>query len=679
MPCPGVPLEANERGSRSSTILAVAVISCVVVGVMGAHYGFGSLLGHFGCDLYQPLADGFREGRLSLPLDGAEVAIFDSTPVGDRVYLHQGPFPAAVYGALDALAAMMGMGPFPKVLLWLLLVITHLSTIYLLLRRFAPLGVAMALLLTLSYGLSAPFLKYLAAQEVTASEVGTLFGTTLTLLGLLAWLRYEERPAVGFAALSAALLGCAGLARATYLAYGVSLLGLTLLRRRWRPDALCFAAITAGAMGLLLAYNAARFGDIGDFGNRSSLAVVWEDVVFNHGFVPGTLARRLTYIGEALEAWFGWRTPPAGDAWTLYYIEEDAPSLLERLNLLVLGLIAGVIAWLRALRKPGVEIALLCGTFVIVLFFVSIWQSVTMKYAQDILPMLFLLSIAGLHMGVTAMLARRGARRLGPRVFASILVASVVLTHAGGHGKVLRALIAGDRDAAEVAVVTDEPVTGAGVQDPSKQFCNDLHLRAEYGLAPAALDCSMVQPPRGVRAPGPWSADSFYHQLGLYRLTDERCFMFFYAGVTLRREPGRACRVELHLAPDAVADCARVELYLDGVATGRLSQIDSPASDRVVCARALAPSDDRQVRAGFLFEDGIDDIRAVSSRRGGERGRWIVSDHTDPTGPGHGRDSWAHGWGRRGAPTDTRKPLILRFATRHFEFRQIRITCDGEG
>ena len=669
------------RRDQRAELLAAALLAGAVVVSMGLHYGFASLLGHFGCDLYQPLADGFRQGQLRLPLDGSQVAIFDSTLWRGDVYLHHAPFPAALYALVDAPLALVGLGPFPKVLLFVVFLVAHVLAVFFLLRRLAPRGVTVAFGLSLSYALSYPFVN-LAVYEVGASEVGILYATTLVLLGALAWCRYAERPSSSRAALVATLLACAALSRPTTWAYAAALLAATLILRRLRRDVWVFAAIVFGAIGVYLAYNAARFGDPADFGDRYSFAGLWEVVVDNHGILPIRPDGRLVRVLEALEGWFGLAPPPGGDAWTLYIVSEGGAQLAERLNLLLLGLVAGLCVWLRALRRRGVELALLAGMLGNLLFYVALWEAVSTRYVMDVWPALFLLSVGGLHRGLE--LARDRWQSPWPaRAFVAIVLLSMAATHTGRHGLFVRSRVAGGFP--PMKMLTAEPLSAASLADPSVEFCPAGMLRAEHGRPDSALACSTLERRQDDSPPPSWTDQERFDRLGLYRQADGRCFMLFFAGATLWRPAEPACRVELHLdqadqgpaselGSGAAVDCGRIELHLDGEPSGTLSRLASSGPDRLVCGRTLPSHDRGVVRAYFLFRDGMDRVQEAAESHAFERGRRFpffgkMEGATDARGAAAADAGDAE-------DLDTRAGLELRAVGGRFGFHEIRVECE---
>ena len=651
---------------KLGTGLAVVLLGCTPVVLLGLRYGFAGLLGHFSCDLYQPLADAFRVGQLSLSVDAAKVAIFDATLWRGDIYLSFPPFPAALYAVLDAFAALIGAGPFPKVALFVVLAVAHTLALFFLLLRLAPRGVTLAFLLTLSYILAFP-LPNLAVYDVGASEVAALFTSTFVLLGALFWLRYRERPTMCSASAAGLLLGCACLGRPTAWAYAAALVVLTFALRRLRRDAICLAALTGGAIALFLVYNAARFGDSLSFGDSFSYTGVWEQAVDNHGVAPGTVGRAAARAGEAAQGWFGVNARTGADAWTLYVISEGGGQLIERTNLLLLGLLFGIVAWLRGIGRPGIELALLAAVLAHFAFMMLFFQSVTSRYVLDVWPAFFALSVAGLHQGVAAA-RERWARPWISKAFPVLILISLSFTFLGRHGrKTFNMLRPGWLH--PLRSLSSEPVSNESLADPAADFCQGGIIRAQHGQPPAALSCQAVSPREDDSPPPGWVEQDDLYRLGIFRAAGGRCYMLYFAGVTLWQEPERSCRVELHLEPGAVTDCDKVELRLDGETLGPMSAGKGAAgADSTVCSRALPSHGGGPVQLFFLFGDGLERAQDVAGASGFARGRWCAYFGTfdDLKAPGKTPE----------IPAGHSKPLELREAGGRFAFHEVRVSCD---
>jgi hypothetical protein len=655
------------RRIQPGLLLAVAILACAPVLLLGLRYGFGNLLGHFSCDLYQPLADSFREGRSSLSVDAAKVAIFDATLWRGDIYLSFAPFPAALYAVLDAAAALFGLSSFPKVALFAAFAVAHTLALFFLLLRLAPRGVTLAALLTLSYILAFP-LPNLIVYDVGASEVAALYTSTFVLLGALFWLRYQAQPSMWTAALAGLMLGAANLNRPTAWAYTAALLAVTFVLRRLRRDALCFGAIAGGAILAFLAYNVARFGNPMNFGDSFSYTGVWEQAVDNHGVAPSTFGRGIVRTLEALKGWFGVRPHTGADAWTLYVISEGGAQLTERANLLLLGLFAGAAAWIRAFRKPGLELALLAGVAAHFLFFVLAFQSVTSRYVLDVWPAIFLLSVAGLHLGAT-----RASEVLGKpwlsHAFAIVALCSIAFTLSGRHGLAARAIFSPNW-LKPLRTLSSAPTSNASLGDTGADLCPGGMIKAQHGAPPSSLSCSALSPREDESPPPSWVAQEDLHRLGLYRGASGRCYMLFFSGATLLQDAESSCRAELHLEPGAVSGCEAVELRLDGDTLGPMSRREGlDGKDRLVCSRALPDHGGGPVQLFFVFSDGVAKAQAVAESSGLKGGRWrpYFGTFGDPFAPRKNRE----------APTGGQGLLELRDAGGRYPFHELRLSCDA--
>jgi len=597
-------------------LLVLAILVLATAAVMGRHYGFDGLLGHFSCDLYPLLSEGFRSSRLGLPLSGEEVTILDTTPWGDEIHLHQGPMPALIYAAFDSILGVVGLPPFPKVLLFLVAVCAHLFALFRILVHMTQRAVVLPLALTLLYLLSTPFLELATGEEVTASEIDILYANTFLLLAVWKYMdscRGSDSPQNPI--LSAVFIACACLSRPTLWAYATAFVVLSVVRRGLRRDVLVFVSIVLGAIATYVVYNAARFGDPFNFGNLYSYSGIWEEVLFTHQMVPVTLDSWLARVQQSLSAWFG-----SGIQNTTLFNDDGSIGLLLRWNILSLGLVGGAVVWVRSARSHSIELAMLSAAMLILCFYLFVWASAAPRYAIDVWPVLFVLSVGGLRVTLEALEERAGSER-SRHVFVALLVLSALVCYTGRSGDRLISLVKTEVGRGE-ALVMDESLTSAGVADPEgPAFCpvwsEQLGFEWAERVRPGeTLRCADLEPvidaEEGIP---PWRAQRSFHRLGIHRFDDGRCFMLFYSGATLRRPVSQGCRVELVLDRKAADHCSDIELYLDGYLTGKLGEVQSDDRDLLLCVRRLPDSGDAVIRTYFRFTDAETDYATLAARQ----------------------------------------------------------------
>jgi len=564
-----------------------------------------TLAGHFPCDLYQLQADGFREGRLSLPLDGDEVAIGDTSPHGDQIHLPWGPAPAAIYAVTDILYdAVGGDGPAPKVPLFLLFVVIHLSALFSVLKMWLKKGTMLPLALSIAYYFTFPFHQFIFLYEIGASEVSILYSSTFFLLGL----RYLIRSGhLGHAGLIPAgvFIGLAIISRPIYLVYAAIMAAfLVFFQRRLDRHAVGFACSVVAGLILFLVFNQLRFGSVLDFGTRLEYLGIWEIYLWDFEVLPFSLDVAAVHFNEAVRTWFGLHIMPEYNR--ALYMAEDEIYLSVTGCVFLAGL---VVATARSFASPGrrwIEAGLASGWVVLMIFYLVYWQAGALRYSIDIWPVLFLLGVKGLHETAIRMDVKMGSS-LGSMVFMGLLVTQllgsfVFVTWFKGHAvESLEATPAVTSLALTEEHLSNLPSLGG---DPGS-ICSSYPI--EWISPSSEVLCKDLPIVPKDDFLTPWLPQRSLHHLGVARWEDGDCRMMFFSGFTLSKEPFRDCRVELAL-DDMALGCNDIEMWVE-----RWKSKFMNGSERKCTARI--PNDERtQVRIYFHFADTDVDLTGHDMR-----------------------------------------------------------------
>jgi len=566
------------------TRLSLAILGVVTGAALAYHYGAYLIAGYFDCDFYQLLSEGFRRGQLALPLDGSRVAVFDVTPVSDRVYLYAGPLPAALYALVDAPFTALGFDAPPKLPLLLAATVAMQYGVYRLL--LGPVGSRpVALLGSGVFALTYPVFPLLTNFEMWANELAIIYGAAFFSLGLWRfadlWRSDVRRPAIW----AGALFGCALLCRATYFVWLPLLVGPLLLKRRLRGAVWWVVAIVSVCAVVQFGYNAGAFEGPFDFGRSRSYQGMWEDEVYDLGLAPDSAERRGARITAAASTWLGVPPHTDSDAATLYDVQDAAPQLLLYLNVLALALLAGILGWLRAPARHGLPLALLLALAGILGLYVLVHQSFSLRLLLDVWLVLWVLviwALAGLARRYDA--SRPGGGR-GRGVALGLVAVWLVTSFAGrGFGGDSRAPVSMRPATSQLAMAGDGQVCHGALRPttPHQRLACDDPTAPLHPLQPA------------------YTPQLEYSVIGLFR--DERgtCHSLPYGGATLSLDAEHPCRIELELAHDSPT-CATIELLIDAQRHGRLSEAASSAGR--LCVAELPPLGLHQVRAAFHFTE----------------------------------------------------------------------------
>lgn len=406
-------------------------------------------------DAYNRLTDGFLEGRLSLveappkgltelpnPFDPVANAqyrtganIHDLSLYEDKLYLYWGPAPALT--TFLPWRVVPFAGDLQENLVVVIYAFGTVLASVLLLRflvaRWIPGAPRWGVLLaTLALALSnvAPFLL----RRPTVYEVALAAGACFLMLGLFLLARglLGERRRPALAAAGSASVGLAVASRPVHVLAGGALLLIAWFVARgcegWGPRLRAAAPVLVpfGAVVLLLlAYNVARFGSPGEFGQSYQLAGV--DVTARKGFQPQYIAPGLYFLVFAPVRWslafpFAHLPPPPGYPFTLpagYDGIEITGGILWTTPILLVGLVCGILA--RRNMAPALRRSLL-GAVVLAcaLAFLSaftLWGT-TMRYQMDFAPFAVLAAVVAWLVYIAARPPARVAKVLGAAAIA---------------------------------------------------------------------------------------------------------------------------------------------------------------------------------------------------------------------------------------------------------------------
>lgn len=565
------------RRKRARWDLALAAF--VACALFGQHYGFEDLFAYVPDDAYQALADAFRAGRLSVVSD-ADRIFLNTAPVGDDAYVVWGPFPAAVYAALDVAFGAIGLPPFPKAALFFGVAVAHLFLVLVLARRFLGDRTWLPRLAMVGYAFSYPF--WFAAHENTrVNWVSILASSTLFLAGLRLFARGLEEPHRLHPWLwSAACLALAVLTRAVYgLHLGVVALA-TLTVRPWTRRHAVFLGVGSAGVLLFFAYNHARFGDSTMFGDALIYQHNWDEEVLSKGVLPWDPLREVVRWGQALSAFVGLPEPSwAAGVDTLYRYHQT--YILILVLPAILALIAALPRWTRKALDHRLEWMTLGAGIAPILLYVLWADELEIRYQMDYVPLLFL---AGLKAASDA----AGARR---RWLSAPAVAGVAFTAVALH-----------------AVVVDRVVSDHGLEPPVvSPYPHRMDLQVPgmwfFSGHPVgrSIRCEAIPTVHESASDLPMRQESL-DRLGIFRFPGNRCEMVFFSGGTLRIDPDRDCRVELFLDPHDLDDCGRITMYRDGHPAGRLTEVPTDRQGQRLCVFSLGVTGERLVQAYFRFD-----------------------------------------------------------------------------
>jgi tetratricopeptide (TPR) repeat protein len=451
-------LSAPGRGRRRVALAAACAVVLAVLAGLASSVGSGvDWAASHRDEAYNLLARGFASGRLSLardvpaglaslpdPYDPVANQPYRQFPYGlhdlsyfrGRLYLYFGPAPAVLlFGPWRAAtgtwlshraaaAALCGAG-----------FLALAAALLVLVRRFHPglegLAPACCLVLGLADGIPV-LLRWTNVYEVAiaaghAASMGALACVCLAVL----------RPAVRGRWLMAAgtLYGLAIASRPSLLPGAAILLVPVLLppgERSGRLRLLAAAAAPVAAAGaMLLAYNALRFGDPLEFGQRYQLLVGrtagsgppfgLRHLPFNLGqyfLEPPRLQARFPYL----------RDVPSGPVPAGHGLVESPFGVLACVPLCWLAL-AAPLGWRR--RPPDEGRALAAATGAAALLFatgaltVAAYWWTAARYEADFLPPLVLLAVLGILALEREFAPRPAARRLVRAGWLALAAASV--------------------------------------------------------------------------------------------------------------------------------------------------------------------------------------------------------------------------------------------------------------
>jgi len=583
-----------DREKPAGNMWATIALCVIPIATMVALIGFEqTLTGHFPCDLYQLQADGFREGRLSLPLDGDEVVIEDTSPFGNEIHLSWGPAPAAIYAVADTLFEMLGgAGPAPKVPLFLLFVILHLVALNSILRSWMGTGPAIPLVLTVAYFFTFPFFIFVCSYEIGASQVSILYSSTFFLLGLRTLDAYRHDGALRFAR-AGGLVGLAILTRPTYWIYGAILAASVLVRMRMGRRALVFASTVAGGVGIHLVYNYLRLGSIFDFGSRIQYKGIWEEFLYDWHVLPYSPEVIAVRAMESVEAWFApYVVPSYGPALSS---AEHSIFLSVAGSVFLMGFALESMSLGRAIQRRWIEVSLAAGFLAVLAFYLLYWNC-ALRYVIDLWPALFLLGATGLWRS-SRRIEGRTRRRIGSAAIFGLLILQMAFNLWMNGFWPKNQVFADPRPGPRVTATplgkeNLSHLVGRPGQNPALE-CNCGLERREPSFEVTCLDLPKISNSEFFT---PWADQQSLHRMGMARLEDGDCLMRFFSGLTMAKTPFVDCWVELALDDDTTP-CSDIDLWIEHRASGGMSGQSGH------CVLDL-PNDERsQIRVFFHFTD----------------------------------------------------------------------------
>jgi len=592
-----------KRRKTTTALLTGAVLTVAVLASLWAvNMSPAELVSPACTNLQELTADAWRSGQLHLHLDGAELAIDQTTPLGDRIYTRWGPTVPAIYAVVDGALGWTSGGRVPKMPLFALAFVIHLWALTLLMEHLRVRRRPAAVFAAVAYLFSFPVLALVQKQGFLVSNTAPIvFGSCFLTVALYHYaVSFSPSRPARHVWLAAGSLAAAMLSRETLFLTGFVLTVGILIGRRFDRRAIGFAAVSLGAVFVQLGYNALRFGSALNFGyNRFQYQHPWEEAALSSGMLQWDLGVRVARLADSIPQWFGGSSGSG-----VLYDGEDGGSmyLLLALNLLLIGLVYLAVKALRRPRAQPVEAILTAVAAAHLGYYVLIVQDSALRWLMEFWPVLFVLGVVGC--------ARIAETLLGEhvRLRPLSLVAAVALW----------SLIAGARP---------EPLEGPPSQrpedsqtwfagEPPEGFDEDwcFAIDTEWATPPPEVACSHLEPRApGVPPPAPWSDMVSLMRVGLDRAPDGSCRTLFFGGATLARAPGGACAAVLDFAEPDV-DCAQVRLQLDGYDLGPMSSTGPDVTgSSASCSMTLPHSDFSQHRVYYAI--GATDVPTLAGVR----------------------------------------------------------------
>jgi len=392
------PADTSSGPSPRGKWIALAVL-LVVYASAGTffQFDFGEIMGY-----YTLFAQGLAAGHLYIAPTPDQVNLVDMIPFEGRYYLQWGPFPGLLHWAGEIIGT--GLSDRVATLLATWLGAWVFLEILLLLRRrhFPETSPSLAHWFFFAQALATP--AALVAYRGTVYNESISIASTCALFSLYCLLRAQRESSPRWPLLAGLALGAAVLTRVTLALYapvfGLGWLAVLWLRKRdvkaMVAPSLAYGVPIVAAVGVMLAYNVARFGSPFDYGNSYKPGETSHFAPFSLARMPENLGHYVFSLPE-FSADFPWMEHVGNQPIELVSRAEAMSSLLLASPFLLFAVLA-LIRFARnkdlqdertlAAVVPAVAAA---GMFVVLLAFASSSR----RYAHDFIPLVSVVAFLG--------------------------------------------------------------------------------------------------------------------------------------------------------------------------------------------------------------------------------------------------------------------------------------------
>ena len=408
---------------RKALLLGLLTLIYCVAGTWG-QLDFSDMMGY-----YTMGADATLRGNLYIEYTPDKVNLIDMIPYQGRYYLQWGPFPMLFHVA----ARLAGLNLSDRVVCLaagLLSAWLFFEILLELRRRYFPEFPDSACIWFL-------FAFALATPAALVAWRGTIYNESIGVAALgitaafLAFLRYQQRPSLLWAALCGAAIGGALLTRITVALYAfpffLALAAACYLQRRTLRIAithLLVFSLPVVAAGLLqMAYNQARFGAPMDFGIQYKPETTDENFrTFTLLHLPENLGHYLFALPK-LSRDFPWLEHSGWEPRVYTTFAEGMSSILLASPFLLIAFLVWRILKPGSTYPPDLRLAAGLATGAGLMMFVAMlcFVSASRRYVQDFMPML----MVAVFLGAATLSAKTLRRWLAPAW--AVVVLSAIL------------------------------------------------------------------------------------------------------------------------------------------------------------------------------------------------------------------------------------------------------------